>query len=191
MCFYLPINTFTLSYFLNWQSSKIHMKTGRKKNQPVRHGHDVYDNSWETHVFTLASEVMVTSRILNIHSLSSSWLLAATSSTGPDRMEVFGTREKTYGLLPFPSRRATGNQQSKRLYAGKEMDRIRNRLLLSWLNSVSQQVTFEKSQYVKLCSNYNHEPNNKRNTKSSRCLQKSEEGSFYYFLVDYWKRLEG
>lgn len=47
------------------------------------------------YIFTLASEVMVTSRILNTHSLSSSWLLAATSSNGPVRMEVLGTREKT------------------------------------------------------------------------------------------------
>lgn len=58
-------------------------------------------------VFTLASEVTVTSRILNIQSLSSSWLLAARSSTGPVRMEPFGTREKTYSLLPFPSGRTT------------------------------------------------------------------------------------
>lgn len=58
-------------------------------------------------IFTLASEVMVTSRILVTHSLSSSWLLAATSSNGPVRMEVLGTKEKTWGLLPFPSGRTT------------------------------------------------------------------------------------
>lgn len=47
----------------------------------------------DTH--TLASEVIVTSRILKTHSLSSSWLLAATSSTGPVRTVVVVTREKT------------------------------------------------------------------------------------------------
>lgn len=57
--------------------------------------------------FTLASEVMVTSRILFIHSLSSSWLVADTSRIV--RMLVFRTREKTYGLLPFPSGRGTEN----------------------------------------------------------------------------------
>lgn len=58
-------------------------------------------------VFTLASDVTATSRILNIHSLSSSWLFAAMSSNGPIRMEVLETREKTCGLLPFPSGRTT------------------------------------------------------------------------------------
>lgn len=65
-------------------------------------------------VFTLASEVMATSRILNIHSFSSSWLFAAISSTGPVRMEVFDTKEKTCGLLPFPSGRTTKKKGQKK-----------------------------------------------------------------------------
>lgn len=62
------------------------------------HGYDGPNTSHDwvpAAVFTLASEVTVTSRILYSHSLSSSWLLAATSSNGPARIEAFGTREKT------------------------------------------------------------------------------------------------
>lgn len=66
-------------------------------------------------VFTLASDVMATSRILNIHSLSSSWLFAAMSSTGPISMEAFGTKEKTCGLVPFPSGRATKEKRTKNI----------------------------------------------------------------------------
>lgn len=64
-------------------------------------------------VFTLASDVTVTSWILNIHSFSSSWLFAAISSNGPIRNELLGTREKTCGLLPFPSGRTTENKETK------------------------------------------------------------------------------
>ncbi len=52
---------------------------------------------------TLASEVMATSRIFTTQSFSSSWELAAMSSTGPVRGEATGTKEKTNCLLPFPS----------------------------------------------------------------------------------------
>ena len=81
------------------------------------------------YIFTLASDVIVTSRILNTHSLSSSWVLAATSSTGPVRMEALGTREKTWGRLPFPSGRTTRNvrrvKKKKKLKTCYEEDKHR------------------------------------------------------------------
>ena len=61
----------------------------------------------------MASEVTVTSRILLTHSLSSSWVLAAMSSTWLALGEVAGSRENTWGRLPFPSGLTTGEGETQ------------------------------------------------------------------------------